>query len=97
MTLKTQTLFIFSFASLAPVASLALNPFWFWLGSEAALSRLRLTQFGHGPEVLGIGRIFPGRAPLAAAHLEGNPGIGFDPAGTSPAGCGRAILGDLRF
>jgi len=31
MTLKTQTFFIFSFASLAPVASLALNPVWLWL------------------------------------------------------------------
>jgi len=31
MTLKTQTFLIFSFASLAPVASLAFNHFWFRL------------------------------------------------------------------
>ena len=52
---------------------------------------------GHGPEVLGTGWIFPGRAPLAPTRLGGNPGIGFDPAGTSPAGSGRSVLGDHRF
>ena len=31
MTQETQTLFIFPFASLAPLASLALNPVWFRL------------------------------------------------------------------
>ena len=52
---------------------------------------------GHGPEFLGTGRIFPGRASLAAACIGRHPGIGFAPAGTGPAGGGRSVLGDLRF
>jgi trk system potassium uptake protein TrkH len=43
---------------------------------------------GHRPEILGVGRIFSGRAPLAGASNGEYTGIGFTPAGTRLAGCG---------
>jgi len=49
MTLKTQTLFIFSFASLATIASLAFNPIWFWLHQVTHFSELKLLTAGQCP------------------------------------------------